>query len=229
MPEISLRVMVIDDERQIRRFLRGSLSAHGFEVLEADNGQEGLLSIAQERPDIIILDLGLPDMDGIDVIRQLREWSHIPILVLSVRNHEKDKISALDAGADDFLTKPFGVGELMARMRVAMRHTLTPHENPIFETGNLQVDFNRRKVTIEDKEISLTPTEYDLFRVLLQSSGKVMTHRQLLKEVWGPGYENDSHMLRVNISNLRQKTEKDPTQPKLIITEPGVGYRFEVE
>jgi two-component system, OmpR family, KDP operon response regulator KdpE len=226
MAETNLRVLVVDDERQIRRFLRASLSAHGFEVLEAATGQEGLLVVVKDRPDVLILDLGLPDMDGVEVIHNLREWSRIPILVLSVRDHETDKISALDAGADDFLTKPFGVGELMARMRVAFRHIPSINDEPIIYTGELTVDFNRRQVMARGKTLDLTPTEYDLLRALIQSRGRVLTHRQLLKQVWGPGYEAESHLLRVNISNLRQKIELDPTQPQFIVTEPGVGYRF---
>jgi two-component system, OmpR family, KDP operon response regulator KdpE len=226
MAETNLRVLVVDDERQIRRFLRASLSAHGFEVLEAATGQEGLQVVVKDRPDVLILDLGLPDMDGVEVIHNLREWSRIPILVLSVRDHETDKISALDAGADDFLTKPFGVGELLARMRVAFRHTASIIDEPIIYIGELTVDFNRRQVMSRGKILDLTPTEYELLRALIQSRGRVLTHRQLLKQVWGPGYETESHLLRVNISNLRQKIELDPTQPQFIITEPGVGYRF---
>jgi two-component system, OmpR family, KDP operon response regulator KdpE len=226
MAESGSRILVVDDERQIRRFLRTSLSAHGFVVLEASTGQEGLLSAAQERPELLILDLGLPDMDGIEVIRQLREWSRVPILILSVRDQETDKISALDAGADDFLTKPFGVGELMARIRVALRHSQPRGDEPVFQLDDLKVDFNRHQVFLRGKELALTPTEYDLLRALIQSNGRVLTHRQLLKQVWGPGYESESHLLRVNISNLRQKIELDPTQPRFIVTEPGVGYRF---
>jgi two-component system KDP operon response regulator KdpE len=184
---------------------------------------------ATERPDLIILDLGLPDLDGVEVTRHLREWTGIPIIVLSVREQEVDKISALDAGADDYLTKPFSSGELMARMRAALRHTMQNTSEPIFETDNLQVDLTRRLVRVNGEEVSLTPTEYDLLRFLVQNAGRVITHRQLLRQVWGNAYETEAHLLRVNMSNLRRKIEPDPTRPRYIITEPGVGYRLRVE
>jgi len=182
--------------------------------------------VVADRPDLIILDLGLPDLDGVEVTRQLREWTHIPIIVLSVREQETDKIMALDAGADDYLTKPFSSGELMARMRAALRHTLQTTSEPIFETDNLKVDLTRRLVSVGNEDISLTPTEYDLLRILVQNAGRVITHRQLLRQVWGNAYENEAHLLRVNMSNLRRKIEPDPTRPRYIITEPGVGYRL---
>lgn len=221
-----LRILIVDDERPIRRFLRTSLSAHGYQIEEAQNAEEAKRMAATGHPDLIILDLGLPDMDGIEVTRQLREWTQVPIIILSVRDQEKEKIAALDAGADDYLTKPFGVGELNARIRVALRHQ-TPVENePIFECEGLIVDFTRRLVTLHNDEVPLTPTEYDILRLLIQHAGRVLTHRQLLQQVWGIAYTEEAHLLRVNISNLRHKIEANPSQPRLIITEPGVGYRF---
>ena len=220
------RVLVVDDERPIRRFLRTSLSAHGYMVIEATNGEEALAAASQEHPDLMILDLGLPDLEGAEVIRRLREWSQVPVIVLSVRDQENDKIEALDAGADDYLTKPFGVGELTARMRVAIRHLAPSDNDPVYKAGGLVVDLAHRTVTLEGKDISLTPIEYDLLKTLIQHAGKVITHRQLLRLVWGNAYEDQSHLLRVNISNLRHKIEANPTQPSFILTEPGVGYRF---
>jgi two-component system KDP operon response regulator KdpE len=226
MSEPGVRVLVVDDERPIRRFLQASLSAHGCTVFEAATGQEALSAVATARPDVVILDLGLPDIDGIEVTRQLREWTSIPIIILSVREHEADKIAALDAGADDYLTKPFGVGELLARLRVALRHATQPAGESTFTTGDLTVDLVRRVVAVGGHEIQLTPTEYDLLRVLVTNAGKVLTHRQLLRQVWGLGYEAETHLLRVNMSNLRRKIEPTPTQPTYVITEPGVGYRL---
>jgi two-component system, OmpR family, KDP operon response regulator KdpE len=220
------RILVIDDERPIRRFLRTSLSAHGYEIFEASNGEEALRMAAAERPDLIILDLGLPDIDGVEVTRRLREWTQTPIIILSVLDQEVNKINALDAGADDYLTKPFGVGELVARIRVALRHTAPAESQPVFQSEGLVVDLNRRLVTLNGSEVSLTPTEYDLLKHLIQHAGKVLTHRQLLRQVWGTAYEDQAHMLRVNVSNLRHKIEADPTRPRFILTEPGVGYRF---
>lgn len=221
-------ILVVDDERAIRRFLRASLAAHGHVIFEAATGIEALAIVAEQRPDIIFLDLGLPDIDGLEVIRQIREWSAIPVIVLSVLDQEKDKISALDAGADDYLTKPFGIGELMARMRGVLRRAAPVQgEEPTFTAGSLQVDFVRRRITVGGKDISLTPTEYDILKLMIHNAGKVMTHVQILRKVWGSAYgENEAHLLRVNISNLRRKVELDPTRPALIITEPGVGYRF---
>jgi two-component system KDP operon response regulator KdpE len=184
--------------------------------------------VAADRPDIIILDLGLPDMDGVEVTRRLREWTQTPIIVVSVREQEKDKIAALDAGADDFLTKPFGIGELTARLRAALRRSAQIESEPVFKTGNLEVDFTRREVQVGDQPVSLTPTEYDLLRMLVKHAGKVLTHRQLLHTVWGIAYEGETHMLQVNISNLRRKLEPNPARPSYIITEPGVGYRLKV-
>jgi two-component system KDP operon response regulator KdpE len=223
------RVLVVDDEPAIRRFLRTTLAANGYTVFEAATGQAALAEVVTSRPDLIILDLGLPDMDGHAVTRQLREWTKLPIIILSVRGQEADKISALDAGADDYLTKPFGAGELLARMRVAFRRALRLPDEPIFKLGELTVDFARRVVSRGDTKIQLTPTEYDLLRVLVAQAGRVLTHRQLLREVWGDSYELDTHTLRVNISNLRRKIEPDPNRPQYILTEPGVGYRLQLE
>lgn len=219
------RVLVVDDEAPIRRYLRAALGAQGLTVYESASGQDALQAVLSHRPDIIILDLGLPDIDGIEVTRRLREWSQTPIIILSVREAEQDKIAALDAGADDYLTKPFGTGELLARMRVALRKQPSVTNEPIFTSNNLSVDFSRRLVTVNEKEIQLTPTEYDLLKILVTHAGKVITHRQLLKQVWGEGYD-DMHILRVNISNLRGKIEPDPSRPTYIHTEPGVGYRL---
>jgi two-component system KDP operon response regulator KdpE len=227
MAETSARVLVVDDEPAIRRFLRASLTAHGYTVYEASDGTEALQAVPAHRPDLLILDLGLPDLDGVEVTRALREWTQVPIIILSVREQESDKVAALDAGADDYLTKPFGIGELLARMRVVMRRQAASATEPIFHTGELTVDVSRRLVTISGREIQLTPTEYDLLRALVTHAGKVLTHRQLLREVWGEGY-NDMHILRVNISNLRRKLEADPARPAYIHTEPGVGYRIKV-
>ena len=227
MADTNLRVLVVDDERSIRRFLKASLGSQ-FVILEATNGEEALTAVATEHPDIILLDLGLPDMDGVEVTRRLREWTQIPIIIVSVREQEKDKIAALDAGADDYLTKPFGVGELMARLRVALRRSTLVDMVPVFTTGHLVVDLNQREVRVNEQPLALTPTEYDLLRTLVKHAGKVLTHDQLLRAVWGTAYESETHMLQVNISNLRRKIEPDPSRPIYIVTEPGVGYRLKV-
>lgn len=221
------RVLVVDDETPIRRYLRAALGAQGLTVYEAASREEALQAVLSHRPDIIILDLGLFDIDGVEVTRRLREWSQTPIIILSVREAEQDKIAALDAGADDCLTKPFGTGELLARMRVALRKQPSAANEPVFQASGLTVDFSRRLVSVNEKEVQLTPTEYDLLKVLVTHAGKVITHRQLLKQVWGEGYD-DMHILRVNISNLRGKIEPDPSRPTYIHTEPGVGYRLRV-
>ena len=228
MTDSVLRILVVDDEPAIRRFLRASLASHAT-LFEAATGQDALNAVAAQRPDLIILDLGRPDIDGVEVTRLLREWTRIPILILSVRGSEKDKIAALDAGADDYLTKPFGIGELLARVRVAMRHVPGEALQPVFTVGGLVVDRTRRLVTLDAHEVQLTPTEYDLLKVLVSHAGRVLTHRQLLREVWGPEYEMDPHTLRVNISNLRRKIEPDPARPRYLVTEPGVGYRLRSE
>ena len=228
MTDTGLRVLVIDDERAIRRFLRAALTAQGYHVFEAETAQTGLDAATSVRPDLIILDLGLPDQDGVAVATRLREWSKVPILVLSVRGQDTDKIAALDAGADDYLTKPFSMGELLARMRVAMRHVAQLADEPVIATGELMVDVGRRIITMAGKEISLTPIEYTLLKTLAVHAGRVLTHGQLLREVWGPGYNQGGNLLRVNISKLRHKIESDPARPRYIITEPGVGYRFRI-
>lgn len=229
MTESGLRILVVDDERAIRRFLRTALAAHGHTVFEASTGREALASMVADRPDLIVLDLKLPDTDGIEVTRKLREWTQTPIIILSVREDEASKVAALDAGADDYLTKPFGIGELMARIRAALRHAYRPAEEPAFQAGSLRVDWARRLVTISDQPVELTPTEYDLLRVLAQQAGRVLTHRQLLRQVWGADYESETHLLQVNVSNLRRKIEPDPSRPTYIVTEVGVGYRLKVD
>ncbi len=225
MEENKLRILVVDDERPIRRFLKASLSGQ-YLVMEATTGKEALAVAASGRPDAIILDLGLPDMDGVEVTRRLREWTSIPIVVVSVRDMEEDKISALDAGADDYITKPFGVGELMARLRVALRRRPAFEKEPVYQADRLSVNLARREVLLDGKAISLTPTEYDVLRVLIQNAGKVLTHEHLIHLVWGNNFEANSHLLRVNISNLRRKIETDPTRPRYVMTEPGIGYRL---
>ena len=229
MSDAGQRVLVVDDENAIRRYLRTALTAQGFTVYEAASGEEAVNAVLSDRPDIIILDLGLPDFDGIEVTRRLREWSQTPIIILSVREAENDKIAALDAGADDYLTKPFGTGELMARMRVAMRRLANKSNEPVIQVDDLKMDLSCRLVTVKDQEIPLTPTEYDILRLLMQNAGKVITHRQLLRQVWGTAYESEMHLLRVNISNLRHKIETDPARPHYLVTESGVGYRLRIE
>jgi len=228
MAENNLSVLVIDDEQSIRRFLRASLTSKGYTVLEAEKGEEGISLTINQKPDIIILDLGLPDIDGVEVTRLLRKWTRVPIIILSVRDSDTDKIEALDAGADDYLTKPFSLGELTARLRATLRRLSQPQDENIFISGDLKVDILRRIVNVGDREVQLTPNEYDLLKVLISHSGKVLTHNQLLREVWGSTYSNEFHILHVNISNLRRKIEPDPARPQLIITEPGVGYRLKI-
>ena len=220
------RVLVIDDEVQIRRFLRISLEANDYEVHEVANGLEGISRAAQLRPDLIILDMGLPDIDGLEVLRRLREWTNTPTIILSVRDADDDKVAALDAGADDYLTKPFSLEELMARMRVAQRHAHPGPQSHLFTAGPIEVDLSRRQVTRSGEAVKLTPTEYALLRLLIQHAGRVLTHKQILREVWGPEYIEETHYLRVYFAQLRQKLEEDPSLPKLILTEPGVGYRL---
>ena len=226
MSALGVRVLIVDDERSIRRYLHAALNAQVNEVLEAANGAEALKAVALQRPDILVLDLGLPDLDGVEVTRRIREWSQIPIIILSVREQESDKIAALDAGADDYLTKPFGTGELMARIRAAVRRSAHPENEPMIEVNQLRVDLAHRRVTLANQDIALTPTEYEILRLLAQNIGKVLTHHQLLRQVWGTAYGEELHLLRVNISNLRRKIEPDPTRPRYIMTEAGVGYRL---
>ena len=224
------RVLLIEDEPQIRRFLRTVLPTEGFDLHEAESGRQGLVEIGVRRPDVVILDLGLPDMNGVDVVRELRDWSQVPVIVLSARADERDKIAALDAGADDYVTKPFAMGELLARLRVALRHAeRTPDGAERFEAGHLSVDLRTRRVTLSGREIHLTPIEYRLLTTLVKHAGRVLTHRQLLKEVWGPSHVEDSHYVRIYIAQLRRKLEDDPTQPKHLLTEAGVGYRLAAE
>lgn len=217
--------LVIDDEPQIRRLLRVTLEANGYEVLDAATGNDGIVQAAQGRPEIILLDLGLPDMDGVEVLKRIREWSRVPVIILSVRDREHDKIAALDAGADDFVTKPFSSGELLARLRTTLRRSQPHAVEAIFRNGSLEMDLAARIVRKNGTEVKLTPTEYSLLRLLVVHAGKVLTHRQLLTEVWGPNAVEQTHYLRVHIAHLREKLEDDAARPKFIITEPAVGYR----
>lgn len=220
------RILVVDDEPEIRRFLRASLRAQQHEIIEAENGAAALSAVRSEHPDLVILDLGLPDIDGVEVARKLRTWTQVPIIILSVRDRERDKINALDAGADDYLTKPFGVGELAARIRVVMKRVGNIGSRPIYSVEDLCVDLTRHQVTMAGREIALTPTEFALLTVLIENAGKVVTHRHLITKVWGTAYEDESRLLRVNISNLRRKIEPDPSKQEYILTELGVGYRM---
>lgn len=232
MTEPTPVVLVIEDEPEMRRFLHAALESHNFRPVEATTAREGVAQATGRNPDIILLDLGLPDGDGIDLTRQMREWSRTPIIVISARGKEQDKIAALDAGADDYLTKPFGVGELMARLRVALRHAARPADEPlepVFAVRDLRVDLVRRQVFVRDQEVHLTPTEYKLLTLLIRHAGKVLTHRQLLKEVWGPNAVEHTHYVRVYMTQLRHKLERDATRPEFLMTEPGVGYRFRTE
>jgi two-component system KDP operon response regulator KdpE len=229
MTSVKPLILLVDDETPVHRFLGASLPAHGFRLLGAQTGKDGLARAADYSPDVVLLDLGLPDMDGLEVTRRIREWSNMPIIVLSARGQEKDKIAALDAGADDYLTKPFSTGELLARIRVALRHAArladdTPQ--PVFSAGDLRIDLAGRRVHVGDHEVHLTPIEYKLLSVLVRHAGKVLTHRQLLNEVWGPHHTQDTHYLRVHMAQLRRKIEPDPAQPRYLLTETGVGYRF---
>jgi two-component system, OmpR family, KDP operon response regulator KdpE len=218
--------LVIDDEPQIRRLLRITLEANGYQVFDAATGQEGIVQTAQRLPDVILLDLGLPDLDGITVLKRVREWSRVPVIILTVRDRENEKIAALDAGADDYVTKPFGTGELLARVRVILRRAQPPLDETIFHSGQLEVDFTARIVKLEGKEVKLTATEYSLLRLFAQHAGKILTHRQILREVWGPNAVEQTHYLRVYIAHLREKLEVNPAKPELFITEPGIGYRL---
>jgi two-component system KDP operon response regulator KdpE len=225
-------VLLIEDEPPMRRFLRTSLTSNGFRLHEAENAREGLALAASHHPEIILLDLGLPDGDGIDVTRQLRQWSHVPIIVISARGREDDKVMALDAGADDYLTKPFGVNELLARIRVALRHARQVRPEPpaqVLELAGLHIDFEQREVAVDGRSVHLTPIEYRLLKLLAEHIGKVLTHNHILKEVWGPGHAAQPHSLRVHMADLRKKIERNPAQPRWIINEPGVGYRLRIQ
>jgi two-component system KDP operon response regulator KdpE len=232
MSEEKELILLIEDEPQMRRFLRITLQGHGYRLVEAEDAKEGLLQATTRNPDVVLLDLGLPDLDGLEVTKRLREWTQTPIIVISAREQEQDKVKALDAGADDYLTKPFSAGELMARIRVALRHAVhqrAGQSEPIFSLRNLRVDFAQRQVLIDDQEVHLTPIEYKLLTVLIRHAGKVITHAQLLKDVWGPGAVNEVQYLRVYMTQLRHKLESDPARPKLLLNEPGIGYRLKYE
>ena len=218
-------VLVVDDEAQVRRFLRAALGSRGYRLVEAESVREAEQLATSHNPDVYLLDLTLPDGDGVDLARRLREWTAAPIIVLSARGREEDKVNALDAGADDYLTKPFGVNELLARLRVALRHAQATPEQPVLEAGPLRLDLARREVTVDGREVRLTPTEYRLLALLARHAGKVLTHRQILREVWGPN-ATEAHYVRVQMAELRKKIEADPARPRLLVTEPGVGYRL---
>jgi two-component system, OmpR family, KDP operon response regulator KdpE len=231
MTTVGPLVLIVEDEPQMVRFLRASLATHNYRLIESTTAADGLAQAAARNPDLILLDLGLPDLDGLEVTRRIREWTATPIIVLSARGQDEDKISALDAGADDYLTKPFSVGELLARMRVAVRHATSAASGkpePIFTLDELRVDLGKREVLVREKEVHLTPTEYKLLLVLIQHAGKVVTHRQLLKQVWGPPHTDNTQYLRVYMAQLRQKLEPNPARPQYLINEPGVGYRLKV-
>ena len=225
-------ILLVEDEPQMRRFLRAALTGHGYRLVESETGGDGLTQAATRNPEVILLDLGLPDLDGIEFARRVREWSAIPILVISARGQEKDKVAALDAGADDYVTKPFGIGELLARIRVALRHgqaAAGQPEDPLFTLGDLRVDMGRRQVHVGGTEVHLTPTEYRLLVALVRNAGRVMTHQQLLREGWGEAYSTQTQYLRVFMNQLRHKLEQDPARPRYFVTEPGVGYRLRVD
>lgn len=231
MKEHGIRIVVIEDEKQIRRFLRMTLEAEGMSVWEAETGKQGLLEIAALRPDLLLIDLGLPDLDGVEVIQNLRTWTNLPVVVLSARSEEGQKVRALDAGADDYLTKPFGTSELMARIRANLRRRVADGAEasaPVFQFGDVSVDFLNRLVIRKGEVVHLTPIEYKLLSALVRNAGKVLTHTQLLREVWGAGHAERSHYLRIYMGHLRQKLEADPARPAHIMTETGVGYRLVV-
>jgi two-component system KDP operon response regulator KdpE len=221
-------ILLIEDEAAMRRFLRVSLESNGYRWIEAETAADGLAQTAQRNPDLVLLDLGLPDLDGLEVTARLREWAKMPIIVISARGQEEDKVRALDAGADDYLTKPFGVNELLARIRVALRHAhgATGASSPVLEIGGLKLDLDRREVFIDGKEVHLTPIEYKLLALLAKHAGKVLTHRQILKEVWGPNQSEHTHYVRVHMAELRKKIEANAARPVYLVTEPGVGYRL---
>ncbi len=231
MSNQDMRILIVDDEKTIRRFLKATLISHGYNVFEATNAKEALEYAVSSHPDAIILDLGLPDMDGIEVTRQIRKRAKTPIIILSVREDETDKIAALDAGADDYLTKPFNAGEMLARLRAVMRRLLPQNERSVFKVGKLSIDVSNHSVEVKGHELHLTPTEYDVLKALVLNAGKIMTHGKILKEIWNKNedFEEALHLLRVTISNLRNKIESNPDRPVYILTEPGVGYRLSSE
>lgn len=232
MTEDKELILLIEDEPQMRRFLRITLESHGYRFIEAGTAQEGLMQASMRNPDVVLLDLGLPDLDGLVVTKRLREWTQTPIIIISAREQEQDKVKALDAGADDYLTKPFSAGELMARVRVALRHALrlrSGQDEPVFAHAGLRVDLAARRVFVRDNEIHLTPIEYKLLTALIRHAGKVVTHRQLLLEVWGPGQVSEVQYLRVYMTQLRHKLESDPARPRFLLNEPGVGYRLNAD
>lgn len=226
MPTDGARILIIDDEKQIRRLLRVALEGHEYKISAAASGQEGLRQITTFHPDLVILDLGLPDINGQEMLKKIRGWSEVPIIILSVHNQEEEKIQALDAGANDYVTKPFSMGELLARIRAALRHASHSGDEPVITIGELSVDITRRLVTLRGEKVKLTPTEYEILKNLAVYAGRVLTHKQLLRTIWGSKYERETHYLRVYIASLRRKIESDPTRPEFIITEPGVGYRL---
>jgi two-component system KDP operon response regulator KdpE len=222
-------VLVVEDEPQMRRFLRATLENHEYKMIDAATAQQALTEASTRTPDIILLDLGLPDLDGVEILERLRDWTEVPVIVVSARDQEDEKIRALDAGADDYLTKPFGAGELLARIRVALRHADRKKqgaEEPLFKLDDLEVDLAKREVSVAGRAVHLTPTEYKLLSMLIRAGGKVVTHRQLLKEVWGMAFAEHTHYLRVYMAQLRHKLESDPARPRYLVTEPGVGYRL---
>ena len=223
------KILIVDDEPQIRRFLKASLSAHDYQVVEAEDGKSAVKTCTIERPDLVVLDLGLPDIDGLDVISQIREWSSVPVIVLSIRSDESDKVEALDRGANDYVTKPFGMGELLARMRASLRQSAGSDSatDPVIRAGAVEIDLSKRQVLVNGSQVRFSRKEYDLLRILVSHPEKVISHHQLLSEVWGPAYVEETQYLRVYIGHLRQKLEDDASEPKIIITEPGVGYRFQ--
>jgi two-component system, OmpR family, KDP operon response regulator KdpE len=232
MPDDKELILLIEDEPQMRRFLRITLQSNGYRLVETETGAEGLLQAASRNPEVVLLDLGLPDMDGLEVTTRLREWTQTPVIVISAREQEQDKVKALDAGADDYLTKPFNAGELLARIRVALRHALrqrSGRQEPVFSLYNLRVDLAQRQVFLDDREVHLTPIEYKLLTTLIRHAGKVITHRQLLTEVWGAAHVNEVQYLRVYMTQLRHKLESDPARPRFLMNEPGIGYRLKYD
>ncbi len=222
-------ILVIDDEVQIRRFLKIGLESRGFSICEAGTGEEGLTQAVMKKPDVVLLDLNLPDIGGLDVLKRLREWYKAPVIVLTVRETEQDKIELLDNGADDYIIKPFNMGELLARIRAVLRRAAPEPEEPIFNKKGIEIDFSKRRVTINGKQVKFTPLEYELLKMFVKNPGKVLTQRQIMKEIWGPGMESETNYLRVYVATIRKKIELDPSRPKILITEPAVGYRFTVD